>query len=117
MIKIFYYDDDTENLLTEDDAEETTLEEAVDELFNLADDDVSYVGFISEKERFKVKSDKYDEYKVYFFTEGKEEYILGEILTFDKLKKLVEDKFAEMEDKQSLANKENNWLPVDWGKN
>lgn len=80
MIKIFYYDDDTENLLTEDDAEETTLEEAVDELFNLADDDVSYVGFISDKERFKVKSDKYDEYKVYFFTEVKEEYILGDLL-------------------------------------
>ncbi|WP_299249145.1 hypothetical protein [uncultured Cytophaga sp.] len=43
MNKIFYYDDETENLFAEEDAEETTLEELIEEAYELANDDICYV--------------------------------------------------------------------------
>ncbi len=84
--KIFYYDDESENLLEEADAEETSLEEVTDEVFNLDDDDVSYVGIIASGIKYKIKSDDYDSYKIYQFDEPGNEYILAEMGDWEKCK-------------------------------
>ena len=120
MIKIFYYDDDTENLLTEDDAEETTLEEAIDEVFNLPDDDTSYVGFIKDKARYQIKSDEYDAYKIYFFESIKAEYILNRLVDFEGCKDFISTELFS--GSLSPTGNENptqpvSWLPPDWNKN
>lgn len=85
--KIFYYDDESENLLDELDAEETTLDEVLDEVFELSDDDVSYVGVItSSGVKYKIKSDDYDSYKIYKFNGEKNEYELAELGDWEKCK-------------------------------
>lgn len=121
MVKIFYYDDETENLLEESDAGATDLDEAIDELFNLADDDVSYIGFITESEQIKVKSDQYDHYKVYLFDVDKQDYILSTFLNFDQLKVFVVDKFKTAGQTTNVVSEapieKGGWLPLDWNKN
>jgi hypothetical protein len=86
--KIFYYYDASQNLLEETDAEETTLDEVLDEVFELEDDDISYVGFITtEGLKYKVKSDDYDSYKIYKFNDQKNNYEFVELGDWEKCKK------------------------------
>ena len=82
--KIFYYDDESENLLEEADAEETSVEQVLDEVFNLDDDNISYVGFIVSDTKYKIKSDDYDSYKIYKFDRGENEYVLHELADWEK---------------------------------
>lgn len=113
MVKIFYYDDDTENLFAEEDAAETTLDEAMDELFNLADDDTSYVGFITPGGRYKVKSDDYDSYKFYRFDERENDYVMFDMGDFEKCRSFIEAEFAEQQPAEKITGT-NRWLPPDW---
>lgn len=118
MIKLFYYDDESQNLLSESDAEETTLDEAIDEAFNLADDDKSFVGFITENNTIKIKSDDYDSYKTYLFDVNKDEYILNLLVDFEKCKAYITDLFTLIETNlEKVPLKQNAWLPPDWNKN
>ena len=94
MEKIFYYDDESENLLEEEDAEKTTYEEVEDELFNLEDDDTSYVGVISwDGNRHKVKCDCYDSYKIYLKNTNVE-YDLINIVDFENCKSYFKNIFG-----------------------
>jgi hypothetical protein len=87
MNKIFYYDNVTENLFAEEDAEETCLEELIEEAYELPDDDISYVGIVSNTEdKYKIKSDAYNSYKIYKFDTGKAEYIIIDLGDFEKVK-------------------------------
>ena len=120
MTVIFYYDDDTENLLTQEDAEETTPEEAIDELFNLADDDVSYVGFIYGNKRYKIKSDHYDAYKIYLFEPDHGDYILNRLVDFEECKSFILNELfvSALEETDNENNiKRNRWILPDWNKN
>ena len=97
MNRIFYYDDVTQNLFAEEDAEETFLEELVDELYGLADDDISYVGIISNtNDKYKIKSDAYDSYKIYKFDVSKCDYIMIDLVDFEKVKMFLESFFNKV---------------------
>lgn len=95
MVRIFYYDDETENLFAEEDAAETTLDEAVDELFNLAGDDTSYVGFITSGGRYKIKSDDYDSYTFYRFDEQENDYVMFDMGDFEKCRSFIAPEFTK----------------------
>jgi hypothetical protein len=83
--KLFYYDDESENLLDEEDAEETTINEVLDEVFELNDDDISYIGVIAARgDKYKIKSDDYDSYKIYKFDKLKNHYELVELGDWEK---------------------------------
>jgi hypothetical protein len=91
MNKIFYYDDESQNLLDETDAAETTPDELLDEVFELEDDNISYVGVITGNGvKYKIKSDAYDSYKIYKFDDLKNEYELVELGDWEKCKQQLE---------------------------
>lgn len=89
--KLFYYDDESENLLNEEDAEETTLEEVLDEVFELPDDNISYVGIITDNgEKFRIKSDDYDSYKMYKFDNTRNTYELIDLGDWEKCRQQLQ---------------------------
>jgi hypothetical protein len=86
-MRMYYYDDETENLLEEEDAEETTYEQWLEELFHLNDDDESYIGLIaSDSNKYRIKCDSYDSYKVYRFNRETLEYDLIDLVNFEECK-------------------------------
>ena len=94
MNKIFYYDDESENLLKEEDAEDTSIEEVIDEVFELDDDDISYIGIIThDGDTFKIKSDHYDSYKIYKLDTTISDYQLVELGDWEKCKLYLEALF------------------------
>lgn len=119
MVKIFYYNYESENLLEESDAEETSLEEFIEEVYELDDDNTSFVGLITETERYKIKSDDYDSYIIYKFDEVLNEYIMADLGDFEKCKRFITSQFPvehpSATDKTQSAS-ENKWLPPDWNK-
>ena len=94
MNKLFYYDDESENLLKEEDAEETSVEEVIDEVFELDDDDISYVGIITNDGiSFKIKSDDYDSYKMYKLDVVTGDYQLVDLGNWEKCRLFIEALF------------------------
>lgn len=120
MVKMFYYDYESENLLEEADAEGAPLDEFIEEIYELADDNTSYVGLITEKERYKIKSDDYDSYIIYKFNDESGVYLMIDLGDFEKCKSFIISHFPA----RSLAPDDkvepvggNRWLPPDWNKN
>lgn len=91
-MKIFYYEDEFENLLEEQDAQQSSIEELIDYLYNLENDDISYVGFIENDQIFKITSNDYDHYIVYHYENEKDKYLYFKELNFDKLKDFVSER-------------------------
>jgi len=120
MVKMFYYDYESENLLEEADAEEAPLEEFIEEVYELDDDNVSYIGLITEKERYKIKSDDYDSYVIYKFDDESADYLMVDLGDFEKCKSFIISQFPVKPlttyDKVESASG-NKWLPPDWNKN
>lgn len=120
MVKIFYYDDESENLLEESDAEEAPLEEFIEEVYELNDDNTSFIGLITETDKYKIKSDDYDSYIIYKFDEGLNDYVMCDLGDFEKCKRFLSSQFPvelpAVTDKTQSAG-ENKWLPPDWNKN
>ena len=120
MIELFYYDDVTENLFAEEDAEFTTFDEVIDELFHLNDDNSSYVGIITNEGKFKIKSYKYDSYNLYQWNEKDGTYILSDLGDFEKLEKISASYFINDEHyappiiDEETSLKVNKWMPPGW---
>ncbi len=90
LVKLFYYYAATENLLEERDAGITSLDEAVDEAFNLSCDDESYIGLITpDANIYKIKSDAYDFYKIYLLDRKAHSYQLIQIGSWDDCNKFI----------------------------
>lgn len=120
MLKIFYYDQESENLLEESDAEEASVEEFIEELYELNDDNTSYIGLMTEKESYKIKSDDYDSYIIYKFDDSLDEYVMSDLGDFEKCKSFLISQFPERphtSEEKVERSRENKWLPPDWNKN
>lgn len=120
MVKMFYYDYESENILEEADAEEAPLEEFIEEVYELDDDNISYIGLITEQERYKIKSDDYDSYVIYKFDDRSADYLMIDLGDFEKCKSFIISQFPVKDlasgDKIETA-RGNKWLPPDWNKN
>lgn len=86
MIKISYYNDITENILSENNAEEISFYELIEELYYLESDNTSYITVLTKNNKFKVISNEYDSYLVLEFDNQIQNFKKIKVFDFEELK-------------------------------
>ena len=92
-IKISYFNSTTESKLEDEDASVADEKEVLEELFNLEEDDESYIRIFTEKTKYQIIGEDYDSYKLFEYEFEDSKYAIIQFCNFEEIKSFMKQLF------------------------